>query len=184
MASPPARPQTKGTTYVPTVKFLRSRKEQARALLPPELHRYLQERILPSSWYPEDDLVTLLRVLVRLLPGDPRQSWESIGARAAENQFGGPFEVFLRGGLRHVVESFGALWQLQHDSGRWTVTLSPDEPRGEAQLHDFAVGMPEYGPLMTGYSRRVLLMAGARTADCELVRSDASSATWRLGWTE
>jgi hypothetical protein len=171
-------------TYIPTVKFLRSRKEQARAMLPPELHKYLHERILASSRYPEDDLVGLLRVLVRLLPGDERAAWESIGERAAETHFAGPFEVFIRGGPRHVVESFEALWRLQHDTGRWTVSLLPDQPCGEAHLYDFAVGMPEYGPLMTGYSRRVLRMAGARSTDCELLRSDASTATWRLAWTE
>jgi hypothetical protein len=182
---PPApHPQTKGTAYIPTVKFLRSRKEQARALLAPELHRYLQERILASSWYPEDDLLALLRVLVRMMPGEARQAWESIGERAAEAHFAGPFEVFIRGGPRHVVESFEALWQLQHDSGRWTVSLVAGEPRGEAHIYDFAVGMPEYGPLMTGYARRVLLMAGARSAHCELLTADAATATWRLSWVE
>ena len=61
--------KAKGTTLVALVKFLRSQRERALAALPPSLHAYLDERIQASSWYPEADLLSLIRVMVAMIPG-------------------------------------------------------------------------------------------------------------------
>jgi hypothetical protein len=40
----------KGTAVILIVKVLRFKKEEARKALPENLHRYLEERVMSSSW--------------------------------------------------------------------------------------------------------------------------------------
>jgi uncharacterized protein YjbJ (UPF0337 family) len=173
--------QTKGSVLIPTVKFLRSRKVEARALLPAELHNYLERRILVGSWYPEADFVRLLRVLVDMLAGDKQATWEMVGERAADAHFSGPYAPFIKQGARRVLESFGDIWRLQHDTGRWEIAFDGDS--ADARVYEFPFGSTEYGQLMAGYFRRVLTMTGARSSACSLVHCDASLGHWRLRWS-
>src|SRR5262245_48597796 len=177
----PAAPQTKGTNYIPTIKFLRSRREEALAALPAELHHYLEHRLLPSSWYPEAELMTLLRVLVALLPGPLPKRWELVGEQAADAHFSGAYATFVQRGPQALVESCGSLWGLLHDTGQWQIDLRD----GEADVHlsEFPSGMPEYGELMAGYLRRLLVLSGATEVESTVVGRDASSARWHLRWT-
>jgi uncharacterized protein (TIGR02265 family) len=173
--------QTKGSVFIPTVKFLRSRKAEARARLPADLHRYLEMRLLAASWYPEADFIALLRVLVGMLPGDKQAAWEMVGERAADAHFGGPYQSFVQGGPRRVVEAFDALWRLQHDTGRWEIAVG--DSSAEVRLFGFPFGSTEYGQLMTGYFRRILEMSGARAGVCSLMHCNAESGHWRLQWS-
>ena len=60
--------RAKGTALIGAVKMLRKRKDEARALLPEALHRYLSVSVLPASWYPEEDLLKLIRALLEIMP--------------------------------------------------------------------------------------------------------------------
>jgi hypothetical protein len=151
-------PQTKGSVFIPTVKFLRSHRDHSRALLSPHLHKYLEQRILAASWYPEADFVALLDVLVSMA-----------------------YQPFIQRGARRVVESFDALWHLQHDTGRWEMVLG--DGSADARLFEFAFGSSEYGQLMSGYFRRILVMSGASSSACSLVHCDPTSGHWRLQWS-
>ena len=180
MQAAPA-PQTKGSNLIPSVKFLRSRKERARARLPADLHGYLESRILPSSWYPQADLTRMMRVILELVPGEPRAVWESFGEVAAEAHCAGAYKGFFDRGPRRLLESYDALWKLQNDSGRWRIELGAGNV-ADARLFDFPAGMPEYGNLMVGYFRRVLALSGAAEPGCTLLDCDAASGHWRLSW--
>ena len=171
----------KGTTFIPTVKFLRRYREQAEPLVPPHLQHYLTQRILPGSWYPEADLMALLQVLLKLIPGDPQATWEMFGEVAAEAHSTGHYESFIRNGPRRFLTSYDAFWRLLHDSGRLEVTIEGDLV-ADARLFDFPAGMPEYGNLMVGYYRRMLSKCGAANPQCRLVACDATSGHWHLRW--
>jgi hypothetical protein len=173
--------QSKGTLFIPAVKALRARKDDARAVVPPELHEYLAGRILPASWYPEDDLLHLLRALARIISRESTETWEMFGEQAAEAHCTGPYEGFVRYGPRRLLEAYDALWRLQHSTGRWQIAIA-EEDAADAQILDFPVGMPEYGNLMVGYFRRMLTRSGARWAACTLLEADAESGRWRLQW--
>lgn len=54
-----ANPQVKGTGMVHVVKALRIRRDHVTPLLDGSLRRYLDEKILASSWYPTLDLLAL-----------------------------------------------------------------------------------------------------------------------------
>ena len=58
--------RVKGATIVDSVRFLRRHKEEARKQLPPAPHHYLALRVLAASWYPEADLIPLVRAMARI----------------------------------------------------------------------------------------------------------------------
>ena len=60
--------KAKGTTLSGMVRFLRRHREQAKKLLAPDLHAYLDERIHESRWYPEEHLLSLVDAMVTLMP--------------------------------------------------------------------------------------------------------------------
>jgi hypothetical protein len=120
-------------------------------------------------------------VLVGMLPGETKAVWEMVGERAAETHFSGPYQPFVQGGPRRVVDAFDALWRLQHDTGRWEIEVG--DSSAEARLDAFPFASPEYGYLMTGYFRRILAMSGARAGVCSLVRCGAESGHWHLQWS-
>src|SRR5262245_8645463 len=105
----------KGAVLIGPIKYLRKRREQALPLLRPELHRYLEEDIRLSSWYPETDFTELLRAAVSLEPGDPDKALERLGVAGARIQA----EVY--GDLLNTLgsnSSVFALWSAQHDTGQ------------------------------------------------------------------
>jgi len=166
---------------LPPVKFLRTHRKQADALLAPGLRSYLDERILPGSWYPEADLTAMLPVVVEILPPGEVERWELIGEHAADAHIAGPYESIVHRGPRGLLQSFNPIWRLQHDTGQWEISIADDDA-ATARLADFGAGMPSYGRLMIGYLRRLIMLSGVRTATVELLECDDDSGTWEVSW--
>src|SRR4029453_12144455 len=78
--------RAKGIALLDAVKFLRARRDDAGDVLAPELHKYLDEQIGTSSWYPEEDLVALIRAVAKLLPGPIDRALMMMGERGARAQ--------------------------------------------------------------------------------------------------
>jgi hypothetical protein len=149
--------KAKGTVLVSVVKFLRSRRQEAAALLPAHCQRYLEERVLDSSWYPEADLVELIRVVASMFPGNQEQALYLTG-RAA-------LAAFLRDRkyreLHHVdvladmPRRVVALWSTQHDTGQLRMQLSSDTS-GTVTLTGFGHPSREMCSILTGYIAEML----------------------------
>ncbi|MFI5315367.1 MAG: hypothetical protein ACHQ6T_06690, partial [Myxococcota bacterium] len=60
--------RVKGIAILDAVKFLRARRDEALEVLPPRIHSYLDGQVGTSMWYPEADLVELIRGVAKLLP--------------------------------------------------------------------------------------------------------------------
>lgn len=173
--------QSKGSNFVPAVKYLRVHREEARERLPEDLHGYLEGRILPGSWYPESELMGLLRTVASMLPEPDPDCWEMIGSEAAESHAQGPLEGLVLRGPEKVLEALGPVWSLFHDTGTLEVELEGGS-RASVGLRDFSLGMPEHAPMMRGYFNRILELAGAAEVDVRIVDSDDSGARWALRW--
>ena len=61
--------KAKGMTLVGAVKYLRRHRAEACATLPKELQHYLDERIRSAAWYPERDMLELIRATARIRAG-------------------------------------------------------------------------------------------------------------------
>jgi hypothetical protein len=179
--------KAKGSALVHVVKFLRSQGEAGRGALPPALHAYLETRILPASWYPEEDLLGLLRAMSALLPGEPHDALRQAGRFTARVQSEGVYaHLFEKTDDPLSLPRRGfALWASQHDTGRMSVELDGDR-RARVEVHEFALPSRELCGILTGYAEEMLRLAGlpvieAREESCCL--DGAPLCAWSVRWS-
>jgi uncharacterized protein (TIGR02265 family) len=175
----------KGSNLVQVVKALRMNREAALASLPEKHRHYLQERILPSSWYPEADQLELLAVLASILPpgGD---AWELFGRASAQVDMNGIYKRLVHpGDPERTLRNAPVAWRNLHDSGELEVSME-GERRGSITLRDYPVRSAEMCRLIGAYLAETLGLAGARearTAKRECRARGASQCTWSVTWT-
>ena len=178
----------KGTTMVSLVKFLRSQRERAREALPASLHGYLEERIHASSWYPEQDMLGLLRALLSLVPGARDAVLGQLGAALAREHLEGIYghlKLDAHDSPAVLARRCFALWGSQHDTG--TFTLEMEAPgRARLEVRDYALPSAEMCGILTGYLGESLRIAGA--ADLRIEKGDCRVAgqrtcTWLASWS-
>jgi hypothetical protein len=173
--------KVKGGTLVETVKFLRRHKDAARAALPANLHHYLEERVLIGSWYPEADLVPMLRAVAQIAGQSETTFLEAAGRIAARGHAEGLYSHLVNSAdPESMPRKAHALWSSQHDSGRFECRID-----GPAQctftLRDFGLPSREMCMVTRGYVLEVLTMIGLReisvreTACCI---DGAAACTW------
>jgi hypothetical protein len=154
--------KVKGVTLVETVKFLRRHKQAARAALPDPLHHYLEERVLVGSWYPEADLVPMLRAVARIA-GQPEATFlEAAGRIAARAHAEGIYAHLVHtADLDSMPRKANALWSSQHDTGRFECQIDGPTQTTFA-LRDFALPSREMCTVTRGYVLEILAMIGLR----------------------
>ena len=110
--------KVKGSAIVASVRFLRRNKDAAREALPPTLHHYLSKRVLEASWYPEEDMVPLVRAAARVLGEPERPFYEKAGRFSAQMHADGVYRHLVREGeSESMARRALVLWSTQHDTG-------------------------------------------------------------------
>lgn len=170
----------KGTTLLGAVKYLRQRRADALATLPVALHGYLDERIRTSSWYPEADLLELIRATARLVSGPTDQALEIMGETTAREHA----EVYgdlLTG--QSTSRAF-AVWSTQHDTGELRMTEeAPNRVRFEVVGYEDP--SREMCLVSQGYIKGVMVMNGAADLSVEKLACRVwgdDRCTWRAMW--
>lgn len=176
--------KTKGTNLIGAVKFLRRNREAARAALAPALHHYLEERVLPTSWYPEEDLVALLRAMAPLLGDAPGNAYELMGRATLREHLDGVYERLLKGDRLTLARRVSTLWQMQHDSGRLTLTgTGPETARYE--LEGYGHPSREMCATIQGYLHEALVAAGFGSVEIRKSRCTLDGdprCEWECAW--
>lgn len=149
--------KAKGTALIGAIKFLRRQRERALEVLPASLHHYLQQRISESSWYPEEDLLEILRAMLRLTPGDDTGSLESMGRATARAHQEGVYAHLMEG--RGSPSKSFALWSSMHDSGSLKV-VDEASRRQRIDLIDFGLPSHEMCTIVGGYIAETFRMRG------------------------
>ena len=176
----------KGASLLGAVKWLRRDRAAALRALPARLHHYLEKRIQVASWYPEEDLLELIRAVARTLPAGGGDVYEQMGRFSAREQLAGVYRHLLEGGDQFSLPRRGlVLWQSQHDSGRLGMTI---EGPGSARIDvvDFALPSRELCGVLRGYTAEMFAMAELKGLDVEKAtcRLDgAERCSWRVRWT-
>ena len=144
------------------------------------------DRIQIATWYPEEDLLGLIRALARVLPVEEGDVYEQMGRFGAREQLAGVYRHLIEGGDEFTLPRRGlVLWQSQHDSGRLGMTV---EGPGSARIDivDFALPSREMCRVLLGYTAEMFAMAelketSVRKTSCRLDGADRCSwnCTWR-----
>ena len=129
----------KGISLVDMVKYLRSRREQAIPLLPERLRRYLDEKINIAQWYPEEDMIGLVRVLAQLMPAASEPPLRLIGRLNARHHVSGAYaHLFADADVKRLPLRARSLWKAMHDTGDLRMVVSD----GEAEVEIAGYGHP------------------------------------------
>jgi hypothetical protein len=176
--------RVKGTNVLGTVKALRANRERALKLLPTRLHRYLEERILVSTWYPEADQIEMLRVLANFLPPEPNPL-VVMGRMAAMQDLSGVYRGHVRpGDPRRTLASCGALWRNYHDTGE--MTASDETERSTIiRLRGYRAACREMCLVTAGYIVEIATQAGGRDVRWTKLGcfvDGAAECSWRVDW--
>ncbi len=180
-AQPEGSGKTKGVALLGVVKFLRSRPDEARALLRPELHHFLSETVSPSRWYAEADLAELLRAGARLHPGSPDRALELMGEVAARAHSEIYHELLV--GRGSPSRAF-AMWSTQHDTGELR-RVRESANRMRLELLGFEDTTRELCLLLTGYFRGTFAVNGLPDVGIEKLACRLwgdESCVWRCSW--
>jgi hypothetical protein len=180
-AEPVGTGKIKGIAFLGVVKFLRSRRDDAQALLRPELHHFLYETVHPSGWYSEQDHVELLRAGANLYSGSPDRALELMGEFAARSHCEVYSELLV--GPGSTSRTF-AMWSSQHDTGEMR-RIREGIARLRLELVGFDDTSREHCLLLTGYFRGTFAVNGFSDASiqkvtCKLWGDD--SCAWRCTW--
>jgi hypothetical protein len=167
------------------VKYLRMRKEAAGPVLPERLRPYLDKRLLPSAWYPEEDHIELCRVLAKILPDPGMDVYEFIGESGARADLSGPYGHLIRpGDPAGTLQKGVAIWHTYHDTGLFRVVL--DGPgAAHVELFDFGASTPDHCRLQRGWNRSLMRMAGAKDVEVEetrCVHRRNAFCRWEIRW--
>jgi len=173
--------RVKGSTLLGTVKFLRSRRDEAVALLAPEHRHYLEDRIKSTAWYPLEDLLTLVRACADLLGTGRGEAFEFMGEFAAKAHAETYGDLLRGAGSSSRVF---ALWSTQFDVGRMH-RMAEAPGRARVELQEFKSPSPDLCRLIGGYIKGTL---GLNDVD-DVVVEELSCTTrndpvcaWRTSW--
>lgn len=180
----------KGTAMLNSVKFLRANfKERALELLPPEQHKYLNARILVSSWYPEEDNLAIIRALARILKENVRDVGDDVYAYMGRYVAQADFSTFYASLVRpndpeETLRRAPVAWRMYHDTGSFSVSFQ-GPGRARVELSDYGMPSKEMCSLLKGFHEQMIVMAGAQQVTSQEVtcrnRGDRVCA-WEMHW--
>jgi hypothetical protein len=177
-------PKVKGAHVLAAVKMLRSQRERALTVLPARVHKYLEERILASMWYPFEDHIELLRGIGTILGGDP---WPLMGRGLARMDLSGLYKHYLRpGDPAQTMQMMGPMWKSAHDSGEITVTREATG-RVTMRLRGFIPRSAEICGICTGYLMESVSISSRkepRVAHATCRVKGANECIWTVTWPE
>jgi hypothetical protein len=176
--------KTKGTAFVHLVRMLRAQRAGAKAILPPDLLHYLDERILVGSWYPDDDVQRVLRYFIELVGGGDI-AWERAGAMLARNDLAGVYANVLGPGatVEEVLTRISGLWHNYHDTGEELATFMPGNCKIE--IRGLTIKSADYCRLIGAYNAELIHLAGGRVLAMRKLSCTSRSnrsCIWEYDW--
>lgn len=172
--------KAKGTVVIEVVKALRANRERAAKLLPPNLVRYLDERIVVASWYPLEEYLPLLRTAGKLL-STGADVYEKMGRDAARSHMQGTYSRLSQ--VRTRQASFTLLSSM-YDSGEMKV-LEREPGHATLEFANFAIPARELCDTFTGYQSERMAMMGFEDVKVRHTRcrgEGSANCIWELTW--
>lgn len=178
--------QVKGTLVLHTVKALKRQGAVAQKVIPTPLRPFLEQTILASGWYSEEDHLELLKALIKIQNGHGANLWEEFGRLTAQRDLKGIYKALLKKDRPALTLSrMPTIWSRYHDSGTFTVNPEGDR-RAILELRDFPVVSRHLCQNTAGFIVEVLRMSGAEHAEMRKLRCTATQhdhCRWEACWS-
>lgn len=154
----------KGISLVDMVKFLRVRREAAEPLLPEPLRHYLDEQVSIAQWYPEEDMIGLVRVLAQVIPSGDEPPLRLIGRLNARNHIAGAYAHLFEGADVAVLPIRArTLWSAMHDTGELRMVV--EDGQANITISDYGYPNAELCEMIEPYLEELFLASGLEKAD-------------------
>jgi hypothetical protein len=196
---PGENPQHKGTGLIPLVAGLKAL-PGVRDELPPHLHRYLDEPVLPSGWYPERDYVELLETFAARTDAATTGGnvWAFIGRAAAQWDLAGdresvapPSRTGSSGLYRQFVKADPTdapsfflrakkLWQLYRDTGALEVFRRGEGPVVVLRLSGYQFPFRGLVEVQTAYFLEFARLSGLKMDGRAVPPSKNDATDWEF----
>lgn len=183
---PTDTPQAKGTTFIELVKLARQNVAAFESLMPAGTRAILLQRILPSSWYPEEALRDLLLATDRLRGRGDLSSCRQLGRLSAQKDLQGVYRpVLVAADPQATLAAFPTIWSLYHDTGAVTVERTGVT---EARLTLRDHGLPSRALCLVtlGWIAEAVVQAGGQGPRAEEDACRAQGGTlcvYRVAWS-
>ena len=175
----------KGINLVDMVKFLRAQRETSLPLLPAPLRHYLDETINIAAWYPEEDMIGLVRVLAQLMPQTGEEPLVLIGRINAREHVKGAYNhLFENGQLSTLPIRAKALWKSMHDSGDFRLAMADGE--ATAEVVGYAYPTPEMCVMIRPYVEELFRATGIEKIHVEkrsCCREGDAACRYHVTWS-
>ncbi len=176
--------KAKGINFVDMVKFLRVRREESLKIMPEELQHYLDARISVSAWYPEADMIGLVRVLVQLMPETEEDPLVLIGRINARQHIKGAYKhLFESSELSTLPLRASTLWKSMHDSGEFRLVMG--DASATAEVSGYSHPSPEMCVMIRPYIEELLRASGIEGIRVEkesCCRKGDSACRYAVSW--
>ena len=162
-------PRIKGTALLPAVKLVRKFRDKADPFLGKRGRKLADQRILPGSWYPQEDASEIMTAVMRVLgSASLGEGMEFIGGDLAEKDLRGIYDHLITpGDVARSVRRSVLLWHNYFDEGKVNLTI-PDSKIGHSivRLEGFNQDIP-YCNGIIGMGRVVIRIA-SKGKPCEV----------------
>lgn len=150
--------KAKGSVVLSAVTLLKGAKEAGRNAVPAKLLKYLDERIVVASWYPEDDLYQLILACAATFPTQSDSVFEAMGAGTAHFHLERVYADLMK---KDPAARARIIWKAQHDTG--DMTVAEETPASITyDLLGWEHASPKYCRVVGGYFAEIQRMVGAR----------------------
>jgi hypothetical protein len=173
----------KGTNLMELVPFLRvSRKQRNLPALGAAGEALLQQRILPTQWYPHDAFIELIQYAFDHILNRSEQAAYDMGATGGRAQLTGAHKALLQqGDPRGSVLAMRHAWRMNFNFGQ--LTAESDASSVLFTLSGYEDVSPAHGLMIAGWGIGAARMAGASHARAEVLKrpwSGASQLVYRV----
>lgn len=180
-------PRVKGIAIKGAVDALNVSRELALELLPERLKHYLDETLLVSGWYPEEDHYGLLLVIAKIYYREGKDVWFWIGRRAARHDLTRLYQAMVQIGRPfNTMRRFPKIWRLYRTAGYLKVQTI-GSTKGVVRLYDYPFMTPDTSRLMAGYlAETIQLSGGVNVLVNPTARGHSVGAPtiWTVSWSE
>lgn len=179
-------PRIKGVAMQGAIDALLAEEAAARAAMPEELRSYLDEPILASSWYPEEDHFALMEAIAEVFSKPGKDVWFWMGRSTASRDLNNLYKAMVQEGQPiTTLKRFPKLWKLYRTAGHVKVQTIGSS-KGLVRIYDYPFVNVKFAKLIAGFLSEAITISGGKkvvvnpTATGQKV---GAPAIWVVSWT-
>lgn len=179
-------PKIKGIAMKGAIDALLEDEEAARAAMGDHLLHYLEQPILVSSWYPEEDHFELLEAIAEVYAQPGKDVWFWMGRSTAARDLRNLYKAMVQEGQPiTTLKRFPKLWRLYRTAGHVKVQTIGTS-KGLIRIYDYPFVNARFDKMLAGFLSEAITISGGKKVvvnPTSTGRRVGAPAIWVVSWT-